>query len=188
MPVETPRPSVFRGGLSLAQAQTQRRKSILQSLSSLMLPQTAWVELRDKERIPLQACLQLLLSLAPLSRRSAKVEALVEPCISSPPTVLGPIQVRYQPFLVPSSNSHHQLTQVIIAIVDPTGTGAFASGTKADVTQQVPGVFGEIAPSGQRRWISHVLVKMGLMKRALNVNRDYVQNPFPFTSSSSLSK
>jgi hypothetical protein len=58
------------------------------------------------------------------------------------------------------------------AIVDPTGTGAFASGTKAEVTQQVPGVFGEISPSGQaRRWLK----KMGLMKRAANVNKDYVR-------------
>jgi len=61
------------------------------------------------------------------------------------------------------------------AVVDPTGTGAFGSGTKADVTQQVPGIFGEISPEGTaRRWISKVLVKMGLMeKRAQNVNKDY---------------
>jgi hypothetical protein len=62
-------------------------------------------------------------------------------------------------------------------VVDPTGTGAFGSGTKAEVTQQVPGVFGEISPEGTtRRWISKVLVKMGLMeKRAQNVNKDYVR-------------
>lgn len=61
------------------------------------------------------------------------------------------------------------------AIVDPTGTGAFASGTKAEVTQQVPGERGEIAPDGQvRRW----LVKMGLVKRAQNVNKDFVSTFF----------
>lgn len=63
-----------------------------------------------------------------------------------------------------------------VAVVDPTGTGEFASGTKAQVTQQVPGVFGEISPSGQtrRRWVRKLLVKMGLAKRAQNVNKDYV--------------
>jgi hypothetical protein len=60
------------------------------------------------------------------------------------------------------------------AVVDPTGTGAFSTGTKATVTQQVPGVFGEISPSGQTlRFMSRMLVKMGLMKRAANVNKDY---------------
>lgn len=61
------------------------------------------------------------------------------------------------------------------AIVDPTGTGAFSSGTEADVTTQVPGVFGEISPSGQVPGaLRRALVKMGLMKRAQNVNKDYV--------------
>jgi hypothetical protein len=66
------------------------------------------------------------------------------------------------------------------AIIDPTGTGAFASGTEAEVTQQVPGVFGEISPSGavpKRRWLKKLLVKMGLAKRAANVNKDYVRIP-----------
>jgi hypothetical protein len=67
------------------------------------------------------------------------------------------------------------------AIVDPTGTGAFASGTKAEVTQQVPGNFGEISPSGEvlktRRWASgstRILARAGLLKRAANVNKDFV--------------
>ena len=65
------------------------------------------------------------------------------------------------------------------AIVDPTGTGEFASGTKATVSQQVPGAFGEISPSGQvpksRRWAS-VLKRAGIMKRAANVNKDFVSD------------
>lgn len=62
------------------------------------------------------------------------------------------------------------------AVVDPTGTGAFSTGTKAEVTQQVPGTFGEISPSGQTlNFMSKMLVKMGLMKRAANVNKDYVR-------------
>lgn len=67
------------------------------------------------------------------------------------------------------------------AIVDPTGTGAFATGTKAEVSQQVPGTFGEILPNGDtlktRRWSSsssRILRRPGLMKRAANVNKDYV--------------
>ncbi|TVY81087.1 hypothetical protein LSUE1_G005440 [Lachnellula suecica] len=66
------------------------------------------------------------------------------------------------------------------AIVDPTGTGAFSSGTQADVTQQVPGTFGEILPNGdtlrERRWSAsstRVLRRAGIMKRAANVNKDY---------------
>jgi hypothetical protein len=63
------------------------------------------------------------------------------------------------------------------AIVDPTGTGAFGSGTEATVSQQVPGTFGEILPNGDtlksRRWAA-VLKRVGLMKRAQNVNKDYV--------------
>ncbi|KAH8672541.1 hypothetical protein BGZ60DRAFT_526852 [Tricladium varicosporioides] len=59
------------------------------------------------------------------------------------------------------------------AIVDPTGTGAFSTGTKATVTQQVPGKNGNIAAPKQRSFIPRTLVKMGLMKRASNVNEDY---------------
>ncbi|KAN0108909.1 Protein of unknown function (DUF3129) domain containing protein [Hyaloscypha variabilis] len=60
------------------------------------------------------------------------------------------------------------------AIVDPTGTGAFESGTEADVTTQVPGVAGNILPNGNvPRAISRVFARMGLHKRAANVNKDY---------------
>ncbi|KAE9378573.1 hypothetical protein N431DRAFT_400316 [Stipitochalara longipes BDJ] len=63
------------------------------------------------------------------------------------------------------------------AIVDPTGTGQFASGTEADVTTQVPGKNGNILPDGQvARAVSRVFARMGLHKRAANVNKDY-----PFT-------
>ena len=134
---------------------------------------TASAALKGRERTRFLECLLLLLSLAPLCHKSAQAEAFLEPCISSPLMVQAPILVSclthiliIEPLL--------RLTHFVAAIVDPTGTGAFASGTKADVTQQVPGVFGEIAPSGQRRWISKMLVKMGLMKRAQNVNQDYV--------------
>jgi hypothetical protein len=65
------------------------------------------------------------------------------------------------------------------AIVDPTGTGAFSTGTKATVTQQVPGNRGEIEPNGTvpkaRRWASSIMRRAGLMKRAANVNKDFVR-------------
>ena len=59
------------------------------------------------------------------------------------------------------------------AIVDPTGTGQFSQGTQADVTTQVPGTRGNIAAPSQRRFIPRMLVKMGIIKRAANVNEDY---------------
>jgi len=59
------------------------------------------------------------------------------------------------------------------AIVDPTGTGAFSTGTKAEVTTQVPGKNGNIAAPKQRRFITRALVSMGIVKRAANVNEDY---------------
>lgn len=61
--------------------------------------------------------------------------------------------------------------------MDPTGTGAFSQGIKAKVTTQVPGKNGNIAPPKQRRFMPRMLVKMGLMKRASNVNED-----FPFAA------
>ena len=64
------------------------------------------------------------------------------------------------------------------AICDPTGTGAFSTGTEMTVTQQVPGTRGNIAAPNQRRFVPRMLVKMGLMKRAANVNEDY---PFKAT-------
>ncbi|CZR65209.1 probable gEgh 16 protein [Phialocephala subalpina] len=64
------------------------------------------------------------------------------------------------------------------AIVDPTGTGAFSTGTKLAVTQQVPGKNGNIAAPKQRSLIARSLVAMGIVKRASNVNEDY---PFAAT-------
>jgi len=59
------------------------------------------------------------------------------------------------------------------AIVDPTGTGAFSTGTKATVTTQVPGKNGNIAAPKQRRFVTRMLVAAGIVKRAANVNEDY---------------
>ncbi|KAH8745067.1 hypothetical protein F5882DRAFT_371331 [Hyaloscypha sp. PMI_1271] len=60
------------------------------------------------------------------------------------------------------------------AIVDPTGTGKFATGTQADVTTQVPGKKGNILPSGKvPRSLSRLFARMGLHKRAANVNKDF---------------
>ncbi|TVY91782.1 hypothetical protein LAWI1_G001420 [Lachnellula willkommii] len=59
------------------------------------------------------------------------------------------------------------------AIVDPTGTGAFSQGTQCDITTQVPGTKGNIAAPNQRRFLPRMLVKMGIVKRAANVNEDY---------------
>lgn len=72
------------------------------------------------------------------------------------------------------------------AMVDSTGTGAFAEGTQAEVATQVPGRGGNISPSGRvpgggngngggaagaaRRWL---LSRSPLVKRAANVNKDY---------------
>jgi hypothetical protein len=64
------------------------------------------------------------------------------------------------------------------AVLDTTGTGAFSQGTKLAVTQQVPGRNGNIAAPKQRSLIARSLVKMGIMKRASNVNEDY---PFAAT-------
>ncbi|RDW94954.1 hypothetical protein BP5796_00717 [Coleophoma crateriformis] len=59
------------------------------------------------------------------------------------------------------------------AIVDPTGTGAFSTGTKMTVTTQVPGTKGNIAAPKQRGLITRTLVNLGIVKRASNVNEDY---------------
>ncbi|KAN0098264.1 Protein of unknown function (DUF3129) domain containing protein [Hyaloscypha variabilis] len=64
------------------------------------------------------------------------------------------------------------------AIVDPTGTGAFSTGTQLTVTQQVPGTKGNIAAPKQRRFVTRMLVNMGIVKRATNINEDY---PFAAT-------
>lgn len=70
------------------------------------------------------------------------------------------------------------------AICDPTGTGSFSTGTQMTVTQQVPGTRGNIAAPKQRRFVPRMLVSMGLMKRASNVNEDY---PFKATMPAGMS-
>lgn len=69
----------------------------------------------------------------------------------------------------------------VSAMVDSTGTGAFSSGTKAAITTQVPGKGGNIAAPKQRRFLPRTLVKMGLLKRASNVNEDYVSFFLPIS-------
>lgn len=59
------------------------------------------------------------------------------------------------------------------AIVDPTGTGAFSSGTEAEIVDQVPGNNGNIAAPQQRSLVARTLVNLGIVKRAANVNEDY---------------
>lgn len=59
------------------------------------------------------------------------------------------------------------------AIVDPTATGKFSTGTKAQITTQVPGTNGNISAPKQRSLYARVLLKMGIMKRASNVNEDH---------------
>lgn len=59
-------------------------------------------------------------------------------------------------------------------MIDPTATGKFSTGTEATVTIQVPGKGGEIPPPKQRRFLPRTLIKMGLLKRASNVDEDSV--------------
>ncbi|RDW57602.1 hypothetical protein BP6252_13684 [Coleophoma cylindrospora] len=59
------------------------------------------------------------------------------------------------------------------AIVDPTGTGSFSTGTAATVTTQVPGKKGNIAAPKQRGLVTRTLVNLGIVKRASNVNEDH---------------
>ncbi|KAH6648406.1 hypothetical protein BKA67DRAFT_363282 [Truncatella angustata] len=58
----------------------------------------------------------------------------------------------------------------IKAVLDPTGTGAFSTGTMLDVTTQVPGKGGNIKPSKRSLWTRGMDM---IMKRASNVNEDY---------------
>lgn len=62
------------------------------------------------------------------------------------------------------------------AICDPTGTGAFSTGTQMTVNTQVPGTKGNIKAPKQRRFVTRMLVNMGIVKRASNVNEDYPIN------------
>lgn len=63
----------------------------------------------------------------------------------------------------------------VSAMIDPTGTGAFASGVQASVVQDVPGNKGNIKANGQvpRSLGYWALQARGLVKRASNVNQDF---------------
>lgn len=63
------------------------------------------------------------------------------------------------------------------AVIDPTGTGKFSHGILATVTTQVPGNNGNIAPPNHRRFITRMLARLGLAKRAATINED-----FPFAA------
>ncbi|PSR77510.1 hypothetical protein BD289DRAFT_456641 [Coniella lustricola] len=60
------------------------------------------------------------------------------------------------------------------AVVDSTGQGAFGSGTKAEVTTQVPGKNGNTAPGPlKNNLLRRAMWHLGISKRALNVDSDY---------------
>jgi len=59
------------------------------------------------------------------------------------------------------------------SVIDATGTGKFSKGLSAKVLTQVPGNGGNIKPPRQRAFIPRTLVKLGLLKRASNVNEDF---------------
>ena len=59
------------------------------------------------------------------------------------------------------------------AYVDPTGQGEFTEDNEAEVTTQVPGDNGNIRKEDKRFW-ARALQSVGLMKRASNINEDYV--------------
>ncbi len=59
------------------------------------------------------------------------------------------------------------------AVLDTTASGQFSDGTLMDVTTQVPGVKGNILPSGN---VARALQKAGIFKRAVNVNKDFVSS------------
>lgn len=63
----------------------------------------------------------------------------------------------------------------VSAMIDTTGTGAFSSGVKAAVMQDVPGNKGNIKANGQvpRSLEYWGLRARGLVKRASNVNQDF---------------
>lgn len=61
----------------------------------------------------------------------------------------------------------------IQAVIDPTATGKFSTGTVLKTVTQVPGKNGNIAPPKQRSLWARTLVAMGIMKRAANVNEDF---------------
>jgi hypothetical protein len=62
----------------------------------------------------------------------------------------------------------------VAAMLDPTGTGAFASGTKLNVATQVPGTGGNIKPPKIRSLGQLYTRSMDvIMRRASNVNTDH---------------
>ncbi|KAF9697663.1 hypothetical protein EKO04_004036 [Ascochyta lentis] len=63
----------------------------------------------------------------------------------------------------------------VSAMIDPTGTGAFAAGVQANVMQDVPGKKGNIKPNGEvPRSLEYLALRArSLVKRASNVNQDY---------------
>lgn len=63
----------------------------------------------------------------------------------------------------------------VSAMIDPTGTGAFSTGVKAAVVQDVPGNKGNIKPNGQvpRSLGYWALQARSIVKRAANVNQDF---------------
>lgn len=65
------------------------------------------------------------------------------------------------------------------ALIDSSGTGKWSTSSAATVTTQVPGNAGNVA---KRNVFSRALVKMGLMARATNVNKDYVSITLPRVS------
>lgn len=58
------------------------------------------------------------------------------------------------------------------AMIDPSATGKFSQGIKAQVTTQVPGNKGNIHPDGSVK--ARSLTGRALEKRAANVDRDFV--------------
>lgn len=63
----------------------------------------------------------------------------------------------------------------VSAMIDPTGTGAFSTGVKATVMQDVPGNKGNIKANGQvpRSLGYWALQARSIVKRAANVNQDF---------------
>lgn len=60
----------------------------------------------------------------------------------------------------------------LTAMIDTTGQGDFKNAVKATMTTQVPGTNGNIKKS-TKRW-EELMIRAGLMKRATNINEDYV--------------
>jgi len=61
----------------------------------------------------------------------------------------------------------------IAAVLDPTGTGAFASGVMLKTVTQIPGKNGNIRPQKRSLWDRAVST---ISKRAVNINTDEVSH------------